>query len=162
MAFRLSTGFPTCLGPYAAFSTRSYSRCSGTTLRRARFLSLQCREFHSSLSGGFSRISREVGLTSQSVMKKKQKGKATIEDQDDEFSFQGQDGGDLFGDLAAETSKTTKAPPPILPTHKEAEKTEIRPTAAAYSPEKKVQFEDLLSRLENRVGKSLEHTTTDR
>ena len=111
---------------------------------------------------GFRVSHARLGSLSQSVMKKKQKGKATIEDQDDELSFQGQDGGDLFGDLAAETSKTTKPPPPISSTHKEAEKTEIRPTAAAYSPEKKVQFEDLLSRLENRVGKSLEHTTADR
>ena len=162
MAFRLPTGLPTCLGPYAAFSTRAHSRCFETTLRRARFLSLQRREFHSSLSGGFLRVSREAGLTSQSVMKKKQKGKAAIEDQDDEFSLGGQDSGDLFGDLAAETTKTTKAPSPVPPTYKEVEKTEIRPTAAGYSPEKKVQFEDLLSRLENRVGKSFEYAITGR
>jgi hypothetical protein len=95
-------------------------------------------------------------------MKKKQKGKATIEDQDQDDEFGRDDGGDLFGDLAAETTKTTKAIPPILPTHKEPEETKTRPTAGAYSQEKKVQFEDVLSRLENRVGKSLECTTVNR
>ena len=94
-------------------------------------------------------------------MKTKQKGRAAVEDQDDELGFADQDGGDLFGDLAAETAKVTNAVPPILPTHKGAEKTEIEPRAAAYSPEKTAQFEDLLSRLENRAGKSLECTVTD-
>ena len=170
MAFRLSCGFPTCVWPYAVLSTRSYSRSFEITLRRARFLSLQRRDFHSSLRGGVSRVSREARLTSQSVLKKKQKGKAATNDQDDEFGLQGQDGGDLFGDLAAESTKTAKAPPPISPTHEEVEKTEMRPTTASYSPEKKVQFEDLLSQLENkdgsrlknRVGKSLECTITHR
>lgn len=119
---------------------------------------------------GFSRVSREAGLTSQSVLKKKQKGKAAIDDQDNEFNLQGQDGGDLFGDLAAESTKTAKAQPPIPSTHEEVDKTEIRPTTAVYSPEKKAQFEDLLSRLENgdgsglknRVGKSPECTITHR
>ena len=96
-------------------------------------------------------------------MKKKQKGKAAVEGQDDEFSREDQDaGGDLFGDLAAETTKTTKAKSPVPPTHKEPEETKIQPTMGAYSQEKKVQFEDLLSRLENRVGKSLECTTVNR
>ncbi len=162
MAFRLSCGFPTCVWPYAAFSTRSYSRSFETSLRRARFSSLHRRDFHSSLPGAFSRVSCEAGLTSEPVLKKKQKGKAAVDDQDDEFGLQGQDGGDLFGDLAAESTKTARAPPPIPPTHKEVDKTEIRPTTAAYSPEKKVQFEDLLSQLENRAGKSLQCTITDR
>jgi len=97
-------------------------------------------------------------------MKKKQKGKAAVEDQDDEFvGLEDQDnGGDLFGDLAAETTKTTKAKPPVPPIRKEPEETKIQPTVGAYSQEKKVQFEDLLSRLENRVGKSLECTTVNR
>lgn len=95
-------------------------------------------------------------------MKKKQKGKAAIDGQDDEFGLEDQGGGDLFGDLAAETTKTAKARPPIPPIHKDTEATKIQPTAAGYSHQKKVQFEDYLSRLENKVGKSLECTTIDR
>lgn len=89
-------------------------------------------------------------------MKKKQKGQATAQDQGDESGFEDEDGGDLFGDLATEAAKPAKAAPPILPTPKEAERTKIQPRVAVYSPEKKVQFEELFSRLENMAGKSLE------
>ena len=88
-------------------------------------------------------------------MKKKQKGKVVAEGQDDGFGFEAQDGGDLFGDLAAEASKTTKAALPVLSTPKEAVKANIHPSSAAYSTEKKAQFEELLSQLENKAGKSI-------
>lgn len=89
-------------------------------------------------------------------MKKKQKGKAVSEDQDDQFGFEAQDDGDLFGDLAAEATKTTKTAPAILSTPKEVVKTNIQPNTATYSSEKKAQFEDLFSRLENKAGMSTE------
>jgi len=161
MAFRLSRGLPACSRPYSTFSTRSCSLSFDTTLRRARLPSVQRREFHSSLPGRFSRVSREAGLTSLSAMKKKQKGKAHTEDQDGEFGFDDQGGGDLFGELAAEAIKTTEAVPPILPTPKEVEKANLPPTAVAHSPEKKDKFEELFSRLENRAGRSLECTVTE-
>jgi len=91
-------------------------------------------------------------------MKKKQKGKAAAEDQDDEFGFEDRDGGDLFSDLAAGATETTKAAPPIMSTPKEAVKPKFQPNAGAYSPEKKVQFEELFSRLENKAGKSVGST----
>ena len=89
-------------------------------------------------------------------MKKKQKGKAVSEDQDDQLGFEAQDDGDLFGDLAAEATKTTKAAPSIPSTPKEAVKTNTQPNTATYSSEKKAQFEELFSRLENKAGMSTE------
>jgi hypothetical protein len=156
MSIRLSSGLSACSRPHTSFSTRFCSRDFDATSQRARSLSLRRRDFHSSLPGKFSRVSREAGLTLRLAMKKKQKGKAVAEGQDDGFGFEAQDGGDLFGDLAAEATKTTKAAPPILSTPKEAVKVNIQPNAAAYSPEKKARFEELFSQLENKAGKSIE------
>jgi hypothetical protein len=134
---------------------------------RASIQLCDARDFVSSTSGVslvstrcvFARLTRSWAHFSISH-EKETEGKAPIEDQDDTSGVVDQDGGDLFGDLAAETTKITKAAPPFLPTNKEAENTKIQPSSAAYSPEKKVQFEDLLSRLESRAGKSLQCTTT--
>src|SRR6266404_2217401 len=99
MTIRLSSSLPTCSRPYTAFSTRLCSRGCDATLQKARSLSLRRRDFHSSLPGEFSRVSREAGLTPRLAMKKKQKGKEVAEDQDDEFGVKDRGSGDLFGDL---------------------------------------------------------------
>jgi hypothetical protein len=93
-------------------------------------------------------------------MKQKQKGKAAIEDQD-ELGFEDQDGGDLFGDLAVETTTPAKAAPQTQFSPQEVEKTDTQPRATTYSPEKKVKFDELFSRLEDRAGKSLGGTITN-
>ena len=161
MAFRLSGGLPTCPRPYATFSTRLCSRSFDKALRPARILSLQCQELHSSLPGRCSRVLCEAELTHPLAMKQKQKQKAAIEDQADEPGFEDQNGGDLFGDLAAEATKAAKAALPIQTIPQKAEKPKTQPRAAGYSPEKKAQFDELFSRIENRAGKSLGCSITE-